>query len=102
MNMRRIISSCLLGVLLSSSVLVERASAQIEIIFGNNDRHEWRERERERLVFLRREREQRERREWRGREHERHEWREGNERRERDESRGERHEWRERDGGYNR
>ncbi|WP_375495161.1 hypothetical protein [uncultured Nostoc sp.] len=50
MNMRRIVSSCLLGVLLSSSVLAKRASAEVEIIFGTNDRHEWRERERERLV----------------------------------------------------
>ncbi|MEH2057589.1 MAG: hypothetical protein V7K97_15775 [Nostoc sp.] len=79
MNMKRILSSCLLGVLLTSSVLAERASAQVEVILGNNHRHEWREREQERLVFLRREREERERREWRRREHEKREWRERHE-----------------------
>lgn len=84
MNIKRIVSSCFLGVLLSSSVLVERASAQVEIIFGNNNRHEWRDRERERLIFIRREREERERREWRRREHGRREW---HERRGRDERR---------------
>lgn len=96
MNIKRIVSSCLLGVLLSSSVLVERASAQVEIIFGNNDRHEWRDRERERLIFIRREREERERREWRRREHGRPDWRGRDERREWHERRGrdERHEWR--------
>ncbi|MHC5731645.1 MAG: hypothetical protein ACYTXY_47710, partial [Nostoc sp.] len=76
MNVKRIFSSCLLGVLLTSSVLAERASAQVEVIFGNDHRQEWREREHERLAFIRREREERERREWRRREHERREWRE--------------------------
>ncbi|MEH1771009.1 hypothetical protein [Nostoc sp.] len=95
MNMRRIVSSCLLGVLLSSSVLAKRASAEVEIIFGTNDRHEWRERERERLVFIRREREERKRREWQRREHERREWRERHEWHER-------HEWRERHEDYDR
>ncbi|MBN3945773.1 MAG: hypothetical protein V7K14_15420 [Nostoc sp.] len=76
MNMKRILSSCLLGVLLTSSLLAERASAQVEVIFGNDHRQEWREREHERLALIRREREERERREWRRREHERREWRE--------------------------
>ncbi|MBN3882461.1 MULTISPECIES: hypothetical protein [unclassified Nostoc] len=75
MNMKRILSSCLLGVLLTSSVLAERASAQVEVILGNNNRHEWREREHARLVLLRREREERERRERIHREHEKREWR---------------------------
>ena len=75
MNMKRIVSSCLLGVLLTSSVLAERASAQVEVILGNNHRHEWREREQARLVQLRREREERERREWLRREREKREWR---------------------------
>ncbi|MCW5313970.1 hypothetical protein GTQ43_09200 [Nostoc sp. KVJ3] len=76
MNMKRILSSCLLGVLLTSSVLAESASAQVRVIFGDSDRHEWRDREQSRLVWIRREREERERREWRRREHERREWRE--------------------------
>ncbi|MEH1793389.1 MULTISPECIES: hypothetical protein [unclassified Nostoc] len=75
MNMKRILSSCLLGVLLTSSVLAERASAQVEVILGNNHQHEWREREQRRLVLLRREREERERREWLRREHDKREWR---------------------------
>ncbi|MEH1923718.1 hypothetical protein [Nostoc sp.] len=75
MNMKRILSSCLLGVLLTSSVLADRASAQVEVILGNNHRHERREREQERLALLRREREQRERREWEHRQHEKREWR---------------------------
>ncbi|MBN3958185.1 hypothetical protein [Nostoc sp. NMS8] len=75
MNMKRILSSCLLGVLLTSSVLADRASAQVEVILGNNHRHEWREREQARLAWLRREREQRERREWEHRQHEKREWR---------------------------
>ncbi|MHC5598726.1 MAG: hypothetical protein ACYTXC_22770 [Nostoc sp.] len=75
MKMKRIVSSCLLGVLLTSSVLGERASAQVEVILGNNHRHEWREREQARLVWLRREHEERERREWLRREHEKREWR---------------------------
>ncbi|MEH1829246.1 MAG: hypothetical protein V7L22_28585 [Nostoc sp.] len=75
MNMKRILSSCLLGVLLTSSVLADRASAQVEVILGNNHRHEWREREQARLALLRREREQRERREWEHRQHEKREWR---------------------------
>ncbi|MEH2351245.1 MAG: hypothetical protein V7K55_25220 [Nostoc sp.] len=75
MNMKRILSSCLLGVLLTSSVLAERASAQVEVILGNNHQHEWRKREQSRLVLLRREREERERREWLRREHEKREWR---------------------------
>ncbi|MHC5862903.1 hypothetical protein [Nostoc sp.] len=83
MNMKGILSSCLLGILLTSSVLAERASAQVEVFFGNNDRHEWREQEQARLAFIRREREERERSEWRRREHERREWRERHERHER-------------------
>ncbi|MEH2054551.1 hypothetical protein FD723_24465 [Nostoc sp. C052] len=75
MNMKRILSSCLLGVLLTSSVLADRASAQVEVILGNNHRHEWHEREQARLALLRREREQRERREWEHRQHEKREWR---------------------------
>ncbi|MEH1892103.1 MAG: hypothetical protein V7K92_22515 [Nostoc sp.] len=75
MNMKRILSSCLLGVLLTSSVLAERASAQVEIILGNDHRHEWREREKARQEWLRREREEREHREWRRREYEKREWR---------------------------
>ncbi|MEH2236719.1 hypothetical protein [Nostoc sp.] len=74
MNMKRILSSCLLGVLLTSSVFAERASA-LEVILGNDHRHEWREREQARLVLLRREREERERREWQRRQHEKREWR---------------------------
>ncbi|MEH2322776.1 MAG: hypothetical protein V7K32_04100 [Nostoc sp.] len=61
MNMKRILSSCLLGILLTSSVLAERACAQVEVILGNNHQHEWREREQGRLLWLRREREERER-----------------------------------------
>jgi hypothetical protein len=79
MNMKRILSSCLLGVLLTSSILAERASAQVEVILGNNHQHEWRDREHERLAFIRREREERERREWRRREHEKRERRERHE-----------------------
>ncbi|MEH2460111.1 hypothetical protein [Nostoc sp.] len=79
MNMKRILSSCLLGVLLTSSVLAQRASAQVEVILGNNHQHEWHEREQARLAFIRREREERERREWRRREHERREWRDRHE-----------------------
>ncbi|MEH2437477.1 MAG: hypothetical protein V7K25_25160 [Nostoc sp.] len=75
MNMKTILLSGVLGVLLTSSVLAERASAQVEVILGNNHRHEWREREQARLAFLRREREQRERREWQHRQYERREWR---------------------------
>ncbi|MEH2164356.1 MAG: hypothetical protein V7K38_25735 [Nostoc sp.] len=74
MNMKRILSSCLLGVLLTSSVLAERASAQVEVILGNNHQHEWREREQRRLAWQRREREERDRREWQRREHEKREW----------------------------
>ncbi|BAY20868.1 hypothetical protein NIES2100_06120 [Calothrix sp. NIES-2100] len=41
--MQRIISSCLLGVVLASSVLAQPASAQIQVILGGNQRHDWRE-----------------------------------------------------------
>ena len=67
--MKRILTSCLLGVLLTSTVLAEQASAQVRIIFGGNDRgelrqdqREWRERQR-RLYEQRELRERREQRE---------------------------------------
>ncbi|MEH2253751.1 hypothetical protein [Nostoc sp.] len=74
MNMKRILSSCLLGVLLTSSVLAERASA-LEVILGNDHRHEWREQEQVKREWLRREREERERREWQHRQYEKRQWR---------------------------
>ncbi len=80
MNTKRILSSCLLSVLLTSSVLAQRASAQVEIIFGNNHPHRWYEQEQTRSEWQRREHEEHERREWERRrqheEHERREWRE--------------------------
>ena len=46
--MQRILSSCLLGVVLASSVLAQPASAQIQVILGGNQRHDWREQQLER------------------------------------------------------
>ncbi|MGI2908383.1 hypothetical protein [Tolypothrix sp. VBCCA 56010] len=64
--MKRILTSCLIGVLLTSTVLAEQASAQVRIIFGGNDRRELREdrrewRERQRRLYEQRQRDQRER-----------------------------------------
>ncbi|BAY08074.1 ATP-dependent DNA helicase [Calothrix sp. NIES-2098] len=46
--MKRILSSCLLGVVLASSALAQPASAQIQVILGGNQRHDWREQQLER------------------------------------------------------
>ncbi|OUL23912.1 hypothetical protein BV372_29415 [Nostoc sp. T09] len=46
--MKRILSTCLLGVVLGSSVLAQPASAQIQVILGGNQRHDWREQQLER------------------------------------------------------
>ncbi|OUL17330.1 hypothetical protein [Nostoc sp. 106C] len=46
--MKRILSTCLLGVVLASSALAQPASAQIQVILGGNQRHDWREQQLER------------------------------------------------------
>ncbi|BAY99460.1 hypothetical protein NIES37_34430 [Tolypothrix tenuis PCC 7101] len=46
--MKRILASGVLGVVLASSVLAKPASAQIQVILGGNERHDWREQQLER------------------------------------------------------
>ncbi|BAY64225.1 hypothetical protein NIES22_43200 [Calothrix brevissima NIES-22] len=46
--MQRVLSSGLLGIVLASSFLAQPASAQIQVILGGNERHDWREQQLER------------------------------------------------------
>jgi len=64
--MKRILTSCFIGVLLTSTVLAKPASAQVQVIFGENDRRDLRQdqreyRERQRRIYEQRQREQRDR-----------------------------------------